>query len=255
MKFTMLPAVSYWSDTGADVDPMFLALPMPGEVVSYLPTYAINGTMFPLVITMEQLCKWWHRVRTWQITANHPLFGTGLTATLSLDESDTTDEEIVLDMPNGWPNVGTADPFDWFRAGRWTGSFTYVPDGFTRTVSFTLTILPKTSATILRSYYVLANEFSSIVPFVRLQIEIDGIDGNQARGDTAGFFDETPPTAAGTMTCDIDGQEPIVSAACATGSGFESDPVTFVCTPSLYWAYANADSTEPTYDTLTGAQL
>ena len=253
MKFTVIPT---WDIVppefvGIDTGALFLALPMPGERVATLTP--VDSTIYPVIMTMEQLFKWWHRVRQWEVSASHTVWGGEQFVSLVLDETDTTDEEITCDMPTGWNNAESADPLDWFRAGRWTGSFVWNDGAFDRTANFTLRILRKPSATIAESYY-LTDDLTQILPYLRLECSGDGIDGNLWAADSAAFYDSSP-TLQGSCTADIDGITPTMTAAFDTGSGFESDPMTLVLTPSLYWAHANPDGSEPAWNTLTGEQL
>ena len=121
MKFTMIPTweIVPAEFAGIDTGAIFLALPMPGERVATVA--AVDSTIYPVAMTTEQLCKWWHRVREWELSASHPVWGGAQVVSLTLNETDTVDEEITCDMPTGWNNAGSADPFDWFRAGYWTG--------------------------------------------------------------------------------------------------------------------------------------
>ena len=257
MKFVMLPTYpvppANYTQRGDTAD--FLALPMPGKRVADLSVQVADMTIHPVIVPMETLCKWWHKVREWRVILNHPKWPANQPCVLSLNESDTIDEGIVQDMPTGWANVGSADPFDWFRAGYWTGTFTYTDHlSFVRTVAITLSILRKKSVTISEVYY-LTGDFTQILPYLRLQIEIEGLDGNSARGDTANFYDESPVTTSGDFSANIDGFTPTVVAACATGSGFESDPLTMDLSPYAYWPYEDAGGGNPKYNALTGAKL
>ena len=263
MKFVMMPT---WPlTTPAYVErgdgSTFLALPMPGQRVTELAPLAGDNTIYPLVMTMEQLIKWWHRVRKWEIVANHPLWPVNQIVTLSLSETGSLGEQIVMNMPNGWNNVTSPDPNDWFAAGKWTGSFVWTdPSAVEHTAYFTLSILQKPSADILSSYY-LTGDFTQILPYMRLTFFTDGIGGVFAYADSAAFYD-TPPgdhpdigDANGNASATIDGLAPLMTAAFFTGSGFEDDPMTLALTPSLYWAYAKPDGSDPTWNTTTGAKV
>ena len=224
----------------------FLALPMPGERIADLATNEIDGTIYPVIMTTEQLCKWWHRVRQWEIVANHPRWGGDNTCNLVLDESNvySADEEIVDDKETAT---------DWYYAGIWTGNFVWNDGAFDRTAYFTLRILAKPTVDVDASYY-LTEDFTQILPYLRLEFSGDGIDGNEGRADSAAFYDGTA-TVQGTCSADIDGLTPSMTAAFDTGSGFEDDPMTLTLTPSLYWEYRDVNGQNPKYDSLTGAIL
>ena len=243
----IVPAEFAGIDTGA----IFLALPMPGERVATVA--AVDSTIYPVVMTTEQLFKWWHRVREWELSASHAIWGGAQVINLTLNETDTVDEEITCDMPTGWNNAGSADPFDWFRAGYWTGSFVWNDGAADHTAYFTLRILQKPSATVDKSYY-LPDDFTQILPYLRLEFSGIGVDGNEARADSAAFYDGTA-TVQGSCSANIDGITPTMTAAFDTGSGFEDDPMTLTLTPSLYWEYRDSLGENPKYDALTGAEL
>ena len=249
MKFVMLPT---WDIPPANYvergdTSRFMALPMPGDRVESLT--ANDSTIYPVVMTTEQLCKWWHRVRRWKVIANHPLWPVNQQCTLTLDESNiySLDEEITMDKETAT---------DWYYAGSWTGNFTWDdPLAVERTAYFTLEILRKPSATIARSYS-LTGDFTEILPYLRLQASGDGIDGNLWAADSAAFYDGAPaPATNGTASATIDGLAPTITAAFDGGSGFEDDPMTLTLTPSLYWEYRDANGQNPKYDALTGAKI
>ena len=251
MKFVMLPT---WDVPPASYNERgdtsrFMALPMPGERIEDVDGTAIDGTEFPLVMTTEQLCKWWHRVRTWEVIANHPLWPVNQSVTLTLDESsvNSLDEEITMDKETAT---------DWYCAGIWTGNFVWT-DGLSidRTAYFTLTVLKKPDfVNDFRPYYLDA-DFTRILPYFRLQANGDGIDGNLWAADSAAFYDEVGKVVNGTASAAIDGVAPSLTAAFDAGSGFEDDPMTLTLTPSLFWEYRDADGLNPKYDSLTGAIL
>ena len=247
MKFTMIPT---WTGAETYVDRgdelQFLGLPMPGERVADVDLVAVDGSTFPAVVPMTQLIEWWHRVRKWSATATHPFWGTE-SATLELDESDTTDEEITAD-----------NTLAWFKAGRWTGQFTWVyepaPDG-DEVFAFDLQILAEPEGVFNLPSYYLDGDFTRILPFIRLKMDINGVDGINGSGDSAGFYDEDPPpTPDGTITATLDGI-PLTIAAALYDTLLEDDEITVTLTPSLWWEYRDADGTNPKYNALTGAKL
>lgn len=229
-----------------------LALPMPGERVDDLSLVRADNTIYPVIMSMSQLCKWWHNVREWELSVNHTIWGTQ-SATMVLNETDTTDEELTLDLPTGWTNATSADPLDWFRAGRWTGNFVWNDGAVDHTAYFTLLILQKTLATVARSYY-LTGDFTQILPYFRLTCEGIGVDGNAWAADSAGFYDSSH-TVQGSASASVDGVVPVMTAAFDTGSGFETDPMSISLSPSLYWEYRDADGTNPKYNSATGVKL
>lgn len=261
MKFVMIPTwpllTTPWVDRGDKA--RFMALPMPGKRVTDLAEREIVSTIYPKIMTTEQLCKWWHRVRRWKVVANHPLWPPNQECQLSLNESFTTDEEIVDDMPYGWNNVGSGIASDWFAAGAWSGSFEWT-DTLEQVhgVDFTLRILAKPIAPHIDASYYLTGDFTEILPYLRLTAGGVGIDGNAWSADSAAMY-ETPeidrPEQQGSTTCTVDGLAITMTSYFATGSGFESDPMTLVLTPSLFWEYRDADGLNPKYDSLTGAIL
>ena len=248
MKFVMLPT---WDVPPASYNERgdtsrFMALPMTGERVEAL--MEIDSTIYPKVMTTEQLCKWWHRVRTWEVICNHPQWPVNQPVTLSLDESsvNSLDEEITMDKETAT---------DWYYAGSWTGNFTWEDDlAIERTAYFTLSILRKPSITIDESYY-LSSDFTEILPYLRLQASGDGNDGNAWAADSAAFYDDIGKTVNGTASATIDGLAPTMTAAFDTGSGFEDDPLTLTLTPSLFWEYRDSLGLNPKYNSLTGAKL
>jgi hypothetical protein len=245
MKFVALPTKAgspTWIERGDPVQ--FLALPMPGERTSTLAP--VPATVFPSTVPMEQLIKWWWRVREWKIVATHSQWGGIVETTLSLDESHAIDEEVTM-----LPTYG----------GEWTGSFIY-NDGITdNTVTFNLRILAlPDNINLFQSYY-MTGDFSQILPYLRLKTTMGGTDGNMAYGDTGSFY-EAPDSdypsdddINGEFDCLVDGVDLQMPAVITTGSGFETGVVDFVLTPSLYWQYANQNGSNPKWNSLTGALL
>ena len=254
MKFVMIPT---WPLPPASYvqrgdKAHFLALPMPGQRVADV-TAGLAGGIFPVVMPMDQLLKWWHRVRKWRLTVTHPTFGPApIPVDLELTETGTLGEEIVDDMPGGWNNVGSADPLDWFSAGRWNGSFVW-EDGlsFEHTAYFSLTILAKPDNVNFYAAYKLDSNFTRILPYMVFSGSGDGIDGNTWAVSTGEVFDPAQVSA----TVNIEGLAPSISAQFTTGSGFEDDPMTLTLTPLLYWEYRDEDGANPKYNAETGEKI
>ena len=255
MKVTSFPTWPATRPTVAVAAAHAMPFPMLGRADTLTPIQLSN---IPFSIPLEQGVKWWWRVRSWLLTANFSDIGP-LEMTLTKTEIPYGDErDMCLATQPGGPTRYTHT---------WGGTYDASESGYVRIINATLEYLPPLGIISFGipyappDYEAYGLEISTAAPDTRQLIPVIGLTispspWESVGADITGSMMTVPqePSVPPEFGSDHNGSIDGVTWHGRWEGNVPMATITWSLVPAVWWPYANADGSNPTWDANTGAR-
>jgi len=253
MKVTSFPTWPATRPTVAVAAAHAMPFPMLGKADTLTP---IQLSQIPFSIPLEQGVKWWWRVKSWLLTANFSDIGP-LEMTLEKLQYPYGDErDMCLATQPGGPD---------FPSHIWIATYDASVPGYYRRMSARLEYLPPLGLLSFgtpyappdyESYGLEISDSSpdtrQLVPVIGLEIYTDAL-WEVPSADIFGSL-MTVPQPASSFDSDHNGSIDGVTWNGHWAGNVPMATITWSLVPVVWWPYANADGSNPTWDANTGAR-
>lgn len=256
MKFATVPLWPATRATVATASTPAMPFPMLGKADTLTP---IQLSQIPFSIPLEQGVEWWWRVRSWLLTANFSDIGP-FEITLEKIASPYGDErDMCLAQQPGGPTRASHS---------WSGTYDASGPGYVRIMTAVLEYLPPLGLLSFGipyappDYEAYGLEVSDLPPATRQLVPVIGLAISAAPWESVGAdingglmtvpqSPSVPPEFGSDHNGSIDG----VTWNGRWEGNVPMATITWNLVPNVWWPWANADGSNPTWNANTGEKI